>query len=93
IARSSADRAVAEATARALSRIEIGPLERSGGSSLEIAKETLATLRVHVEILGDLWWAEGELDGMRDLGIASLAEVFRAARRAEAARRLDATVA
>jgi len=79
-------RARAEAYARELSRVDLGALERSGQDGATIARVLAEQLEAHLVELGHLWWAEGELEGMRAFGVDRMSELLSARRRAEAER-------
>ncbi|HVS08891.1 MAG TPA: glycosyltransferase [Planctomycetota bacterium] len=64
-----------EDSARALASIDVGKLERSGARGAELAKGLLHELQAQLMGLNELWWCEGELEGLREQGLESFAEL------------------
>ena len=70
------ERPLLEASVRTLSRIDLGALERTGREGAALARSCEARLRAELRVLNQLWWAEGQADGLREFGVASFEELF-----------------
>lgn len=68
-------RALAEAEARELSRIDLGAIERTGAEGEALARVLAGRLAAYLLELNNLWWAEGENDGYRALGVSGMADL------------------
>jgi len=65
------DRAVLEASARELARLDLGALERTGKSGAAAASGIVDLLRSQLRALNGLWWGEGLIEGLDEFGVAS----------------------
>lgn len=84
-----AERARAEAYARELCEVDLGAIERSGADGQKVAGILADQLQAYLLELNHLWWAEGELEGMRAFDVSQLTDLFSARRREQAVRAVD----
>jgi GT2 family glycosyltransferase len=84
LVRTLPQRGRAEAYARELSRMDLGAMERTGPEGVALARAVEDQLRQYLRGIHPLWWAEGERDAFRRLGVEGMTTLVTRAR-AEAA--------